>query len=156
MHSKPLLRAAFVAALFASTLSTATPLPPASAAAFVPPAAQAIFGNYREGNLPFPQIFIASDRYLGFTYTQFFRPFYFAETVPTNRLPLQIQCCALSIAQLTAGQVTIIHVYIDPNPGDSLYRSGFIGPVESLIANEAGDVLVITAPYIGRRAARIQ
>lgn len=124
-------------------------------AQIIHPAAQELFGMYREGNFPVAQMTISADKYQGFVYLQAFRPLYIVEAdVSTAYLPYQIQCCALSIAQLTAGRVNLVHVYIDPNPPTATARGGFIGPVETLIRNEAGDVVIITPPFIGRRATR--
>lgn len=119
---------------------------------FVPPGAAALFGQYREGEFPVPQQFIGADQYIGFAWGQPFRPFYVVEqAVPLIRLPMQVHCCGLSIAQLQAGAVDVVHVYLDARPGGG----SIVGPVESLIQTADG-VMVISAPYIGRRAVRVR
>ncbi len=134
----------------ASFVAFAGPVPVISP--FIHPVAAEMFGQYREGEFPVPQQEIGPDRYIGFVYGQPFKPFYRVElAVPVQNLPFQVHCCGLSLPQLQAGAVDVVHVYIDAraNPGGVL-----IGPVESLIRTGDG-VLLISAPYIGRRAVKV-
>lgn len=151
---------ALTLALLLATAALASPLPPVAPApgapaAFINPATAALFGQYAEGNTAdTAPIFIETDRYLGFVHPQFFRPFYIEATIPSSQLPFHFACCILDPRQHTGGSVRVIHVYLDPTPLGNPFRSGFIGPIESLIP-EGNEVIVLTAPFQGRRARRV-
>lgn len=124
---------------------------------YVGPGVPALFGQYVEGQAPLAQFVLEQDRYLGFVYGQFFRPFYRETTVAMAELPAQVGCCVLSPYQHT-DRVRVIQVFLDPNPESAPVRSGFVGPIEVLVpvktAEGVDELVCVTAPYIGRRVRR--
>lgn len=153
-------RAPLAAALAIVLMASATPpacaqvqlYPPRLAPILAPsPTVASLYGSYREGQVLTPQIVVGPDSYFGFAH-QAFRPFYLEQSVPAELLPFQAWCCMLAPHQVVNGRVRVIHVYIDAGNGGP-YR--YIGPVESWAPLDSGELLMLSAPYIGRRALQV-